>query len=98
MEAYLCLNPFPDVKQALSALSGTPLAILSNGNPKMLEKGVKNAGLDGALSHVISVDEVKTYKSNPAAYRLAAKKNGDEGSRNGLLSAHLFERSGPEGV
>jgi 2-haloacid dehalogenase len=37
MEAYLCLNPFPDVKQATRALSRTPLAILSNGNPKMLE-------------------------------------------------------------
>jgi 2-haloacid dehalogenase len=38
MKAYLCLNPFPNVKQALRALSGKPLAILSNGNPKMLEK------------------------------------------------------------
>jgi 2-haloacid dehalogenase len=94
MEAYLCLKPFPDVKQALSSLSGTPLAILSNGNPKMLEKVVKSAGLDGALSHVISVDEVKTYKPSPAAYRLAAKKMGVEAGSIGFVSSNFFDVAG----
>ena len=45
MEAYLRLNPFPEVKQALSTLSAMPLAILSNGNSKMLEKVVTRRGI-----------------------------------------------------
>jgi 2-haloacid dehalogenase len=51
-----------------------PLAILSNGNAKMLEELVKDSSLEGAFSHPISVDEVKTYKPSPATYQLAAKK------------------------
>ena len=36
MESYLHLKPFPEVKEAVEALSHLPLSILSNGNPKML--------------------------------------------------------------
>jgi FMN phosphatase YigB (HAD superfamily) len=39
---------------------------------------VKNSSLEGAFSHVISVDEVKTYKPSPATYQLAAKKMRSE--------------------
>jgi 2-haloacid dehalogenase len=94
MEAYLRLNPFPEVKQALSALSGTPLAILSNGNPKMLDNVVKNAGLDGTFSHVISVDDVKMYKPSAAAYQLAVKKMGVEARSIGFVSSNFFDVAG----
>jgi 2-haloacid dehalogenase len=59
MDKYLHLDPFPEVKQALQALSHLPLAILSNGSPMMLNAVVENAGLKGIFGHVISVDEVK---------------------------------------
>lgn len=94
MEAYLHLNPFPDVKQALRALSGTPLAILSNGSRKMLESVVKNAGLDGAFSHVISVDDVKTYKPSPSAYQLAVKKTGVPAASIWFVSSNFFDVAG----
>jgi 2-haloacid dehalogenase len=94
MEAYLHLNPFPEIKQALSALSGTPLAILSNGSPKMLEKVVKNAGLEAAFTQVISVDEVKTYKPNAATYQLAVKKMGVEAGSMGFVSSNFFDIAG----
>src|SRR6266581_9704210 len=43
MEAYLSLAAFPDVKPGLEALKkqGVKLAILSNGEPKMLEAAAK---------------------------------------------------------
>jgi len=94
MEAYLRLNLFPEVKQALRALSGTPLAILSNGNPKMLDNVVKNAGLDGTFSHVISVDDVKMYKPSAAAYQLAVKKMGVEAGSIGFVSSNFFDVAG----
>src|SRR2546425_8838100 len=62
MEAYLRLDPYTEVREALKTLSNYPLAILSNGSPRMLHAVVKSAGLEGVFSHVISVDEVKIYK------------------------------------
>jgi 2-haloacid dehalogenase len=72
MDAYLRLTPFPEVKEALSALSRRPLAILSNGNPKMLKQVVKNAGLEEAFSHVISVDEAKLI--NPVRAHISSQR------------------------
>jgi hypothetical protein len=47
MDAYLQLAAFPDVKPGLEALKrqGIRLAILSNGEPKMLEAAAKSAGI-----------------------------------------------------
>ena len=94
MDAYLRLTPFPKVKETLSALSRGPLAILSNGNPKMLKQVVKNAGLEEAFSHVISVDEAKTYKPSPAAYQLAVKKMRSEPGSVGFVSSNFFDVAG----
>lgn len=94
MGAYLALNPFPEVMQTLGALSGVPLAILSNGSPKMLEQVVKNARLEGAFTHLISVDEVKTYKPSAAAYQLAVTKMGAEPGSIGFVSSNFFDVAG----
>ncbi len=74
MEAYLHLDPFPEVRQALSNLSDYSLAILSNGSPRMLRAAVESAGFKGVFSRVISVDEAKIYKPSPRVYRLAPEK------------------------
>ena len=94
MKAYLSLKPFPEVKQTLSALSKIPKAILSNGNPKMLEDVVKNAGLEDAFSQLISVDDVKIYKPSPAVYRLAVKKMGCNAESIGFVSSNFFDVAG----
>jgi 2-haloacid dehalogenase len=73
MSAYLTLTPFPDVAPALRALRGTPLAILSNGSPLMLERAVRSSGLEGAFAHVLSVDAVGVYKPSPRVYELAPR-------------------------
>jgi 2-haloacid dehalogenase len=94
MEAYLRLTPFPEAREALGALSGIPLAILSNGSPKMLEQVVKNAGLEEAFSYLISVDEVKTYKPSAAAYQLAVRKMGAESGEMNFVSSNFFDVAG----
>ena len=76
MEAYLSLAAFPEVKTALERLKGSPLAILSNGSPRMLEAAVRSNGLGPHLQHVLSVDAVKTYKPSPAVYALGPKAMG----------------------
>lgn len=71
MDAYLRLLPFAEVPAALRGLAGTPLAILSNGSPRMLEAAVRSSGLEGVFAHVLSVDAVGVYKPSPRVYQLA---------------------------
>ncbi|WP_144146375.1 haloacid dehalogenase type II [Paraburkholderia sp. BCC1884] len=49
------------------------LAILSNGNPQMLDIAVKSAGMTNLFDHVLSVDAVRVYKPSPASYALATQ-------------------------
>ena len=94
MESYLHLKPFPEVKQALNALSHLPLSILSNGNPKMLNAVVASAGLQGIFTHIIRVDEVKTYKPASAVYELVVKKPGVDKGNIGFVSANFWDGAG----
>jgi 2-haloacid dehalogenase len=75
MQAYLTPSAFPDAKPALDLLSGAamcgrPLAILSNGSPRMLEAAVRHNGLDRYFAEIISADCVRTYKPSPRVYAL----------------------------
>lgn len=94
MDSYLHLDPFPEVKQALKSLSSLTLAILSNGSPKMLEAVVESAGLKGAFSQVISVDEVRIYKPHPYAYQLAVRKLRRDKSEIGFVSSNFWDDAG----
>lgn len=73
LDQYLRLSTFPEVGDVLRRLrvSGHGLAILSNGSPAMLAALTRHAGFDGLFHHVLSVDAVKTYKTDFRAYRLA---------------------------
>ena len=75
MDAYLDLKAWPDVLPALKSLksAGFRLAFLSNATPKILDTGIKNAGLDGLFEHVLSTDKIKTYKPDPRAYQMGVK-------------------------
>ena len=70
MDRYLHLDLYQEAQQALDSLRGHKLAILSNGSPRMLEALVSSSGIAGRLTQVISVDEVKLYKPEPACYAL----------------------------
>ena len=64
------------MKPGLEALKkqGVKLAILSNGEPKMLEAAAKSAGIRDLLDDVISVEEVKIFKVSPRVYNLAPER------------------------
>lgn len=70
LEAYWTLECYPEVPGVLEALkaAGARLAILSNGSPAMLEAAVKSAALDAHLDEIFSVDAVRRFKTDPAAY------------------------------
>lgn len=91
MEAYLHLEAFPEVKEALKSLSAYRLAILSNGTPRMLQAAVESAGLRGMFAQVISVDEIKTYKPKPEVYQLAPQKLRVDKAGIGFVSSNFWD-------
>ncbi len=93
LDAYLNLAVFPDIKPGLEALKkqGVTLAILSNGEPKMLATNVKNAGLGAMLDESISIEDVKVNKPDPRVYNLAAERLGVRRSELGLVSSNNWD-------
>ncbi len=94
MEAYLSLACFPEVADALARLAGTPLGILSNGSPRMLEAAVRSSGLHGMLQHVLSVDAVKTYKPAPRVYELGPRAFGVPAGEMLFVSSNAWDVAG----
>jgi 2-haloacid dehalogenase len=94
MSAYLTLSPFPEVPNALRALRGRPLAILSNGSPHMLESAVRSSGLGAAFDHVLSVDAVGVYKPSPLVYDLAVRAFGLPASEILFVSSNAWDVAG----
>lgn len=94
MEAYLTLVAFPEVETALARLKGRPLAILSNGSPRMLEAAVRASGLGPYLRHVLSVDAVRTYKPSPAVYALGPPAMGIPAAEMLFVSANAWDVAG----
>lgn len=96
MDAYLSLMAFPDVKPGLETLKkqGLRLAILSNGEPKMLEAAARSAGITGLLDAILSVEEVKIFKPSPRVYGLAASKMKVNTSEVGFVSSNSWDING----
>jgi 2-haloacid dehalogenase len=78
LQAYLTLDTYPEVPAMLERLraAGLKRAILSNGEPKMLQAGAESAGIAGLLDAVLSVEEVGVYKPDPRVYQLAVDRLG----------------------
>jgi len=72
MGQYAKLKAFPENLGILQKLQemGLKLAILSNGNPQMLDSAAEAAGMRGVFHHILSVDTVKKFKPAPEAYQL----------------------------
>jgi 2-haloacid dehalogenase len=100
LEAYLTLTPFPDVKPGLEALrrGGLRLAVLSNGEPKMLEAAARGAGIVDLLDAVLSVEEVKIFKPSPRVYQLAPERLGVRLGELGFVSSNCWDVAGAASV
>ena len=96
LEAYLHLAAFPDVKPGLEALRarGRRLAILSNGEPKMLTAAAQSAGILPLLDRIISVEEVGVFKPSPRVYGLATARLGVRSAELGFVSSNSWDVAG----
>src|SRR5690349_16930303 len=93
MDQYRHLSPFADSVEVLRALKSRGIAtgILSNGDPPMLNAAVRNAGMEGLLDHVLSVDAVRKYKTHPAAYALGTQAMGLDADRILFVSSNAWD-------
>ncbi len=100
MDAYLSLSAFPDVKPGLEALKkqGVKLAILSNGEPKMLEAAARSAGIRDLLDEIVSVEDVKIFKPSPRVYYLAQERLKVGSLELGFVSSNNWDAVGAASV
>jgi 2-haloacid dehalogenase len=96
MGAYLALSPFPEVSTMLNVLhrAGIRSAILSNGNPEMLDPMVKASGLANRFEAVLSVDDAKIFKPDPKVYRLVEARCGVKPDKVCFLSSNCWDAHG----
>ena len=96
MDAYLTLDAYPEVPTMLDRLkaAGMKLAILSNGEPKMLEAAVKGSGIDTVLDHILSVESVGIFKPHPSVYQLAVDQLGTSAAAVSFQSSNAWDVNG----
>lgn len=84
------LRPFPDAVAALTRLKRKyRLAILSNGDPDMLEAIKPHLGID--FDRVISVAEAGSFKPHAATYRKAAEIMAARPGEILFVANHAFD-------
>jgi 2-haloacid dehalogenase len=78
LDAYLTLDAYPEVRETLDGLKrrGARTAILSNGDPDMLDAAVGNAGIGGLLDAVLSVEAAGIFKPFFRVYDLVGQRFG----------------------
>ena len=96
MGQYAKLTAFPENLEVLQQLRerGLKLAILSNGNPQMLDSAVEAAGMRGIFNHILSVDAVKKFKTAPEAYQLAPDVFGLSAKSILFVSSNCWDACG----
>ena len=96
MDAYLHLTAFPDVRPGLQTLKGVglSLAILSNGEPRMLQAAVTSAGLDDVIDEIVSVDDVRVFKPAPQVYHSLGRRLQLPTSEIGFVSSNSWDIHG----
>ncbi|HSO07149.1 MAG TPA: haloacid dehalogenase type II [Pelomicrobium sp.] len=93
MDAYLHLDYYPEVPEAMKQLgeSKRALAILSNGSPKMLLELTRNTGLEPHFKAILSVDELSLYKPHPSVYNLVPGHLGVDRHEVGFVSSNYWD-------
>jgi 2-haloacid dehalogenase len=93
LAAYLELPAFSDVQHGLVALAaeGHQLVAFSNGVESSLRKLLTKARLFPPLSGIVSVDDVRTYKPDPAVYLQLAARGGVATHETWLVSSNAWD-------
>ncbi len=96
IEAYLQLECYPEVPEALSELKtrGFEIAILSNGTPMMLEAAVRNSRLESMIPQIFSVETAGVFKPDPRVYQIAVDELSIKPEEIVFQSSNAWDASG----
>ncbi len=92
-EAIASAGPYDDAEEALDVLAeaGIPAHVLTNGGAETTRELLRRGGLLERVRRVLSVDDVRRYKPDPAPYAHAARAIGAEPARITLIAAHAWD-------
>ena len=92
MAAYLSLPAFDDSLPALKSLKGQyPLFAFSNGSYPALEKVLGHNNLLAQFDGLVSVDDIKSFKPDPAVYTYARRVTGAWDKPLCLVSSNAWD-------
>ena len=93
MEGYKVLPAYADVEEGLARLKGSGLRLFafSNGRAEDVRGLLANAGIEGYFEGVVSVDDLRSFKPNPAVYAHFLRQAGARGSDSWLVSGNPFD-------
>ena len=93
MEGYKVLPAFSDVIEGLPRLgeAGIRMFAFSNGRAEDVRELLVNAGIEGHFEGVVSVDDIRSFKPNPAVYAHFLRQAGARGSDSWLVSGNPFD-------
>jgi 2-haloacid dehalogenase len=93
LNAYKVLPAFPDVVPGLERArqAGYRMFAFSNGSAEAVELLLKTARIRDFFVDVVSVDEIKSFKPNPAVYCHFLRRAGATGCETWLISGNPFD-------
>jgi len=94
------LPPHPDAAEGLARLlaAGFEMVALTNGSAEVAGAQIENAGLGDMLARVVSVDEVRKFKPDPAPYLHTAAVMGVDVGDMMMVAAHDWDCAGAMAV
>ena len=93
MAAYRALPAFADVETGLRELQsdGLNMYAFSNGPQADVRQLLQTAGIDNFFTDIVSVDEIKSFKPDPAVYEHFLQRAKTTSSEAWLISSNPFD-------
>ena len=96
MQVYRVLPAYDDVPEALAKIRAAGFCMygFSNGVAEAVSGLLEHAGIAEYFDGVVSVDDIKTFKPDPAVYRHFVDSTGGNKSNTWLVSSNPFDVQG----
>jgi 2-haloacid dehalogenase len=93
LDSYRTLPAFRDVKDGLARLKAASFRLyaFSNGSADAVETLLVTAGIRDFFLGVVSTDDLRSFKPNPAVYGHFLRKSGASGNSAWLISSNPFD-------
>ena len=93
LESYRVLPAFDDVEEGLQRVkkAGYKMFAFSNGSTEAVTMLLVSAGIRDLFDGIVSVDELKSFKPNPAVYAHFLRRSSSSASEAWMISSNPFD-------